>query len=68
MKTICVIPAKGRSTRLPGKNIRLFHGKPIIEYTIEAAIESGCFDSVIVSSDTAEIWDIAEKRRRHGLQ
>ncbi|MBY0449757.1 MAG: pseudaminic acid cytidylyltransferase [Cyanobacteria bacterium] len=55
---LAVIPAKGRSRRLPGKNTRLFYGKPIIAYTIQAALESGLFDTVMVSTDdeaTAEI-------------
>lgn len=57
--TICVIPAKGMSARLPRKNIREFAGRPIIEYTIEAAIESGCFGEILVSSDDAEIGKVA---------
>ena len=60
MDAICIIPAKKNSKRIPGKNIRVFHGKPIIAYTIEAALESGCFDDVIVTSDSGQIWDVAE--------
>jgi len=58
---IAVIPARGGSKRIPGKNIKLFHGKPIIAYSIEAALASGCFDKVIVSTDDADIADIARK-------
>ena len=56
---IAVIPARGGSKRIPRKNIRIFHGKPMIGWAIEAAHRSGCFDRVIVSTDDAEIADIA---------
>ena len=59
MKT-AVIPARGGSKRIHRKNIRLFHGKPIIAWSIEAAIKSNCFDRVIVSTDDEEIAKIAE--------
>jgi pseudaminic acid cytidylyltransferase len=58
---IAVIPARGGSKRIPLKNIKYFHGKPIIAYSIEAAINSGCFDKVVVSTDDLEIAEIAEK-------
>ena len=61
MSSICVIPAKGMSKRLPGKNIKEFAGRPIIEYTIEAAIGADCFDEIIVSTRDGEIREIAEK-------
>lgn len=48
MSAVCVIPARGGSTRVPRKNIRMFHGKPIIAYSIEAAKESGLFDEIWV--------------------
>ena len=48
---IAVILARGGSKRIPGKNIKLFLGKPIIAYSIEAALKSGCFGHVIVSTD-----------------
>jgi len=57
---ICVIPARGGSKRIPRKNIKTFNGKPIIAYSIEAAIESNCFDKVIVSTDDSEISKIAK--------
>ncbi|EKH9203456.1 TPA: pseudaminic acid cytidylyltransferase, partial [Vibrio alginolyticus] len=46
---VAIIPARGGSKRIPRKNIKAFHGKPMIAYSIEAAIASGCFDKVIVS-------------------
>ena len=55
MKNIAVIPARGGSKRIPKKNIRAFCGKPIIQYTIETALESKLFDDVIVSTDCQEI-------------
>jgi pseudaminic acid cytidylyltransferase len=58
---ICVIPARGGSKRIPRKNIKNFNGKPIIAYSIEAAIESNCFSHVIVSTDDNEIAEIAKK-------
>jgi N-acylneuraminate cytidylyltransferase len=57
---LCVIPARGGSKRIPGKNIKSFAGKPIIAYSIEAALESGCFDHVIVSTDDPKIAQVAE--------
>lgn len=56
---IAVIPARGGSKRVPGKNIRRFFGKPLIAYTIEAARQSEMFDQVIVSTDSDEIAAIA---------
>ncbi|MBV5337205.1 MAG: pseudaminic acid cytidylyltransferase [Deltaproteobacteria bacterium] len=57
---IAVIPARGGSKRIPGKNIKLFSGKPIIAYSIEAALESGVVDRVIVSTDDEAIAKTAE--------
>lgn len=59
MSNLCVIPARGGSKRIPRKNIKRFCGKPIIAYSIEAALQSNCFDKVIVSTDDQEIADIA---------
>lgn len=56
---LAIIPARGGSKRIPRKNIRLFNGKPAIAYPIAAAIQSGCFDRVIVSTDDDEIADVA---------
>lgn len=56
---IAVIPARGGSKRIPRKNIRLFHGKPMIAYAIEGALASNAFDRVIVSTDNPEIAQAA---------
>ena len=58
---ICVIPARGGSKRIPRKNIKEFNGKPIIAYSIEAALNSSCFNRVIVSTDDNEIAKVAKK-------
>ena len=58
---ICVIPARAGSRRIPRKNIKEFNGKPIIAYSIEAALKSNCFSQVIVSTDDDEISDVAKK-------
>jgi N-acylneuraminate cytidylyltransferase len=58
---VAIIPARGGSKRIPRKNIRPFHGKPIIGWSIEAARESGCFERVIVSTDDAEIAGVARE-------
>lgn len=60
-KAIAVITARGGSKRIPRKNIKEFCGRPIIEYSIKAACESGVFDEVMVSTDDAEIAEIAER-------
>ena len=59
--SLAVIPARGGSQRIPGKNIKLFCGKPLIAYSIEAALNSRCFEHVIVSTDSDEIADIAKQ-------
>jgi len=58
---ICIIPARGGSKRIPGKNIKNFHGKPIIAWSIEAALKSRCFDHVICSTDSEKIAKLARK-------
>lgn len=58
-KNIAIIPARGGSKRIPKKNIKNFCGKPIIAYSIEAAIKSNIFDEVMVSTDSEEIANIA---------
>ena len=60
-KEFCIIPARGGSKRIPRKNIKNFLGKPIIAYSIEAAIKSKLFDEVMVSTDDQEIAEIAQK-------
>lgn len=61
MKNLAIIPARGGSKRIPRKNIKPFMGKPIIAYSIEAALQSGLFDEVMVSTDDEEIADIARQ-------
>lgn len=60
-RCLAVIPARGGSKRIPKKNIKLFHGKPLIAYSIEAAVNSKLFDKVIVSTDDEEIANIAQQ-------
>jgi pseudaminic acid cytidylyltransferase len=60
-KAIAFIHARGGSKRIPRKNIKDFFGKPAISYPIEAAIKSGVFDHVIISTDDAEIAETAVK-------
>ncbi|MRR56898.1 MAG: acylneuraminate cytidylyltransferase family protein [Deltaproteobacteria bacterium] len=59
MKSICLIPARGGSKRLPRKNVIDFMGKPIIAYSIEAGLKSQLFERIVVSTDDDEIADIA---------
>lgn len=59
MHCVAIIPARGGSKRIPRKNIKPFVGKPIIGYSIEAALQSGLFDRVIVSTDDSEIAEVA---------
>ena len=61
MGTIAIITARGGSKRIPRKNIRDFCGRPIIAYSIEAALQAGCFDTVMVSTDDEEIASIARE-------
>lgn len=58
-KNIAIIPARKGSKGLPGKNIKIFHGKPLIYWTIKIAIASKVFDEVIVSTDCVEIAEIS---------
>lgn len=62
---VAIIPARGGSKRIPGKNIREFCGKPMIAWSIRAALDSKCFDRVIVSTDNNSIANIA---RNHGAE
>lgn len=61
MKNLAIIPARGGSKRIPRKNIKDFLGKPIIAYSIEAALQSGMYDEVMVSTDDEEIAAIAKQ-------
>ena len=56
---LAIIPARGGSKRIPGKNIKEFAGKPLIAYSIEVAIKSGLFDKILVSTDSQEVANIA---------
>ena len=60
MSSIAIITARGGSKRIPKKNIKEFCGKPIIAYSIEAGLQSGVFDEVMVSTDSEEIAGIAK--------
>lgn len=57
---LAVIPARGGSKRIPRKNIKMFHGQPMIAWSVQAAIESGCFDEIWVSTDDEEIAEVAQ--------
>lgn len=57
--TVAIIPARIGSKRIPKKNIKIFHGKPIIAYSIQAAHQTGLFNKIIVSTDSEELADIA---------
>ena len=61
MSSVAIITARGGSKRIPKKNIKEFNGKPIIAYSIEAALESGIFDEVMVSTDSGEIAEVAKR-------
>lgn len=61
MSNIAVIPARGGSKRIPRKNVKSFLGKPIIAYSIEAALKSGIFCEVMVSTDDDEIASVAKQ-------
>ena len=61
LKTIAVIPARGGSRRIPRKNIHFFLGRPMIEWSIKAAIDSSLFDIVLVSTDNDEIAEISRQ-------
>ncbi len=62
---VAIIPARGGSKRIPRKNIKLFNGKPMIAWSIEASIQSKCFDRILVSTDDEEIATIA---RQYGAE
>lgn len=61
MKSVAIITARGGSKRIPRKNVKPFLGRPILEYSIEAALQSDVFDEVMVSTDDEEIAEIAKK-------
>ena len=59
MSKVAIITARGGSKRIPRKNIKEFCGRPIIAYSIKAALESDLFDEVMVSTDDEEIADVS---------
>lgn len=61
MRNLAIIPARSGSKGLKDKNIKLLNGKPLLSYTIEAAIESDLFDEIMVSTDSEEYADVAKK-------
>ena len=65
MKKLCVIPARGGSKRIPRKNVKLFHGQPMVSYSIRAAQACGLFDTIVVSTDDE---DVAQVARDHGAE
>ena len=58
---VAIIPARGGSKRIKNKNIRLFDGKPLIAYSLNAAVQSGLFTDILVSTDSVEIAETAER-------
>lgn len=64
LKKLALIPARGGSKRLPGKNVRLLGSKPLVSYTIESAIKSGCFEKIVLSTDSQEIRRIGESYKK----
>ena len=65
MNCVALIPARQGSKRVPGKNVRVLHGHPMLAYTIAPALDSGVFDAVIVSTDSEETAGIA---RHYGAE
>lgn len=61
MKNLAIIPARGGSKRIPRKNVKPFLGKPMLAYPIEAALATGLFDEVMVSTDDEEIAEVARQ-------
>ena len=59
LRSVCIIPARKGSKRIKNKNIRMFRGRPMIEWSIMAARSSGCFSRIVVSTDSQEISSIA---------
>ena len=67
MKNIAIIPARSGSKGLKDKNIRLLNGKPLLAYSVEAALESGVFDEVMVSTDSEKYAEIAKEYGTSGV-
>ena len=68
MARLAIIPARGGSKRIPHKNIKPFLGKPIIAYSIETALQSGCFSEVMVSTDDPAITEVARQDGESGAR
>lgn len=68
MRIIAIIPARGGSKRLPKKNIYPLHGKPLIEYTIDACKQSRFIQDIYVSSDDSEILEVGIRAGAHALK
>jgi N-acylneuraminate cytidylyltransferase len=60
-RAVCIIPARGGSKRLPGKNIRCFRGRPMVCWSVASALGSGAFDTVMVSTDDPKIAAVARE-------
>lgn len=67
MNSICFIPAKGNSRRLPRKNVQTVGGKPLVTRAIEGALGAGCFKKICVTSNDEEVLSIAEKAGAESL-
>jgi N-acylneuraminate cytidylyltransferase len=61
MKKIVIVPARGGSKRIPKKNIKIFYGKPIIFYSLDASLKTGIFDCIHVSTEDKEIYEIVSQ-------
>jgi CMP-N-acetylneuraminic acid synthetase len=61
MSAVCIIPARAGSKRIKGKNTKLLGGLPLVTWTIRAAIQSGMFENIIMSTDCVKVADIARK-------
>lgn len=61
MENLCIIPARGGSKRIPRKNVKPFLGKPMLAYSIDAALKCRLFDEIMVSTDDKEIAEVARK-------
>lgn len=59
VSTVAIIPARGGSKRIPGKNLRLFNGQPMIAWSIRAARQAGCFERIVVTTDDPAIAELA---------